>query len=45
VNHRKVESVDDFLSEAKSAKSAKKPALLLVQRGDATLYTVIKPES
>jgi len=45
VNHRKVESVDDFLSEAKSAKSSKKPTLLLVQRGDATLYTVIKPES
>jgi serine protease Do len=44
VNHRKIESVDDFLSEAKSAKGSKKPALLLVQRGDATLYTVIKPE-
>src|SRR5579884_834409 len=44
VNHRKIGSVDDFLSEAKSAKSSKKPTLLLVQRGDATLYTVIKPE-
>ncbi len=45
VNHRKIDSVDEFLSEAKSAKSSNKPALLLVQRGDATLYTVIKPES
>lgn len=44
VNHRKVESVEDFLNEAKAAKGSKKPALLLVQRGDATLYTVIKPE-
>ncbi len=44
VNHKKIDSVVDFLSEAKSAKGSKKPALLLVQRGDATLYTVIKPE-
>ncbi|MBF6570683.1 MAG: DegQ family serine endoprotease [Candidatus Binataceae bacterium] len=45
VNHKKVSSVQDFLSQAKAAKDGKKPALLLVQRGDATLYTVIKPES
>lgn len=45
VNHKKIDSVDDFLSGAKAAKDSKKPALLLVQRGDATLYTVIKPES
>jgi serine protease Do len=44
VNHKKIESVEEFVSEAKSAKSSKKPTLLLVQRGDATLYTVIKPE-
>jgi serine protease Do len=45
VNHKKIGSVEDFLTEAKAAKDSKKPALLLVQRGDATLYTVIKPES
>jgi serine protease Do len=44
VNHKKIESVEEFVSEAKAAKSSKKPTLLLVQRGDATLYTVIKPE-
>ncbi len=42
VNHEKVGSVEDFLAKAKSAKSTGKPALLLVQRGPATLYTVIK---
>ncbi|HUY19744.1 MAG TPA: DegQ family serine endoprotease [Candidatus Binataceae bacterium] len=45
VNHKKIASVENFLTEAKAAKDSKKPALLLVQRGDATLYTVIKPES
>ncbi|MGO9453575.1 MAG: DegQ family serine endoprotease [Candidatus Binataceae bacterium] len=43
VNHDKVANVKDFISKAKDAKGAKKPALLLVQRGSATLYTVIKP--
>src|SRR5208282_1557925 len=45
VNHDKVSDVKDFISKAKDAKGAKKPALLLVQRGSATLYTVIKPEA
>jgi serine protease Do len=44
VNHAKVSSVDDFLSAAKQAKKNKSSALLLVQRGNATMYTVIKPE-
>jgi serine protease Do len=44
VNHAKVSSVDDFLSAAKQAKKDKNSALLLVQRGNATMYTVIKPE-
>ncbi len=44
VNHKKIDTVDDFLSEAKAAKKNNKPALLLVQRGEATLYTVIKPK-
>ncbi|MGH7906757.1 MAG: PDZ domain-containing protein, partial [Candidatus Binataceae bacterium] len=43
VNHQKVNSVDNFLSDAKTAKAQKKPALLLVERGKMTLYTVIKP--
>jgi serine protease Do len=42
VNHDKVGSVNDFVAKAKSAKDQKKSALLLVQRGNATLYTVIK---
>jgi len=44
VNHSKVNTVDDFLSAAKQAKKDKKSALLLVQRGNATMYTVIKPQ-
>ncbi len=43
VNHAKVNTVDDFLSAAKEAKKDKNSALLLVQRGNATMYTVIKP--
>ncbi len=45
VNHDKVGSVNDFVAKAKSAKDQKKSALLLVQRGNATLYTVIKGAS
>ena len=44
VNHAKVNTVDDFLSAAKQAKKDKNSALLLVQRGNATMYTVIKPQ-
>jgi serine protease Do len=44
VNHDKVNSLKDFMAQAKEAKDQKKPALLLVQRGNMTLYTVIKPE-
>ena len=43
VNHAKVNSVDDFLSAAKMANKDKKSALFLVQRGNASMYTVIKP--
>ncbi|HZO82982.1 MAG TPA: DegQ family serine endoprotease [Candidatus Binataceae bacterium] len=45
VNHAKVNSVDDFLSAAKQAKKDKKSTLLLVARGNSTMYTVIKPAS
>jgi serine protease Do len=44
VNHEKVNTLKDFMAQAKEAKDQKKPALLLVQRGNMTLYTVIKPE-
>src|SRR5208337_1800879 len=43
VNHDKIAALADFVAKAKEAQSRKKPALLLVQRGGATLYTVIKP--
>jgi serine protease Do len=43
VNHDKVATVQDFLGKAKQVKKDNKPALLLVQRGGTTLYTVIKP--
>jgi serine protease Do len=44
VNHEKVNTLKDFMAQAKAAKDQKKPALLLVQRGNMTLYTVIKPD-
>ena len=43
INHNKVTAVSDFVAKAKEAQTNRKPALLLVQRGGATLYTVIKP--
>jgi serine protease Do len=45
VDHKKIGTVDDFISTAKQAQNDKKPALLLVQRGNSTLYTVINPQS
>jgi serine protease Do len=44
VDHKKVDSADDFAAYARDAQKQKKSALLLVQRGNATLYTVINPE-
>jgi serine protease Do len=43
INHKKVSSADEFASLAKDAQKGKAQALLLVQRGNATLYTVINP--
>ena len=42
VDHDKVASVNDFLAKAREAKKSSKSALLLVQRGGATIYMVIK---
>lgn len=43
INREKVADVKDFVAKAKEVKAGKKPALLLIARGEATLYTVIKP--
>jgi len=45
VNHDKISSIEDFLAKAKQAKKDKKPALLLVQRGNVSLFTVVKPSA
>lgn len=45
VNHKKVDTADDFAAYARDVQKQKKSALLLVQRGNATLYTVINPGS
>ncbi len=45
VNREKVAGVADFAAKAKEAQTKKESALLLVQRGGATLYTVIKPQA
>jgi serine protease Do len=44
VNRKKVDDVKQFLADAEDAKKTKKPALLLVQRGNSTLYTVVNPK-
>jgi len=44
INHDKVNSADEFATLARAAQKNKKAALLLVQRGNATMYTVINPE-
>jgi serine protease Do len=44
IDHKKVDSADDFAAMAKASQKDKKSALLLVQRGSSTLYTVINPE-
>src|SRR5579885_1316549 len=41
INHKKVNSADEFAAIARQAQKDKSQALLLVQRGNATLYTVI----
>jgi serine protease Do len=44
INHKKISSADEFAALARDAQKNKSQALLLVQRGDATLYTVINPQ-
>jgi serine protease Do len=44
INHKKVNSADEFATQARAAQKNKKSALLLVQRGNATIYTVVNPE-
>jgi serine protease Do len=44
INHKKIANADEFASLARQAQKSKSQALLLVQRGNATLYTVINPQ-
>jgi serine protease Do len=44
INHKKIANADEFATLAREVQKNKSQALLLVQRGDATLYTVINPE-
>jgi len=44
INHKKIGSADEFATIARQAQKSKSQALLLVQRGNATLYTVINPQ-
>lgn len=44
INHKKIGSADEFATLARQAQKSKSQALLLVQRGNATLYTVINPQ-
>ncbi|MBV8053825.1 MAG: DegQ family serine endoprotease [Deltaproteobacteria bacterium] len=44
INHKKIASADEFATLARQAQKDKSQALLLVQRGNATLYTVINPQ-
>jgi serine protease Do len=44
INHKKVNSADEFATVARETQKNKSQALLLVQRGNATLYTVINPQ-
>jgi serine protease Do len=45
IGEDKISSMDDFLAKAKQAKKDKKATRLLVQRGDASVFLVIKPAS
>jgi serine protease Do len=44
INHKRITSADEFATLARQAQKNKSQALLLVQRGSATLYTVINPQ-
>jgi serine protease Do len=44
INHEKVTSVDDFVAKARQSKKSHKPALLLVKRGNGSMYMVVKPQ-
>ncbi|MGH7986509.1 MAG: DegQ family serine endoprotease [Candidatus Binataceae bacterium] len=44
INRQKVNSVDEFIAKAKQAQRKGKSALLLVQRGNSTIYEIINSE-
>ena len=45
INHEKLESARQFVRIARNLQGRDSSALLLVQRGDRTLYTVINPKA
>ena len=45
LDHAKVTSPDEFTRLARKAQKEHQPALLLVERGNATIYTVVNPKS
>ena len=44
INHRKVDSIQEFLDEAGRSKKQKSPVLLLVQRGNLSMFLTLKPQ-
>jgi serine protease Do len=44
IGHDRVKSTDEFAELAHKAQKEKKPALLLVERGSATMFMVINPK-
>jgi serine protease Do len=44
VDHKKIRSTADFARLAHQAQKDNKPALLLVERGNATVFTVVNPK-
>jgi serine protease Do len=45
VDHDKVASPDDFSRLARRDQRERKPALMLVERGSGTMFTVVNPHS
>jgi serine protease Do len=44
INHHKVDSIQQFLDEASRSKKQKNPVLLLVQRGNLSMFLTLKPQ-
>src|SRR5579875_928756 len=44
INRHKIDSIQQFIDEANKAKKQKDPVLLLVQRGNISLFLTLKPQ-